>query len=56
MSAYRKLVKERDKRAESLGYVPRDVRVPEPKASLRVMGDGLVKRAHSAMLRRIKSG
>jgi hypothetical protein len=56
VTAHRKLVKEFDQRARDLGHVPRDVRVPEPKSSLVKLADGLARRTHVAMMRRIKSG
>jgi hypothetical protein len=56
MTAHRKLIKQRDERARDLGHVPRDVNVPKSGPSLAKINDGLVKRAHAAMLRRIKSG
>lgn len=55
MSAFRKAVKARDKRARELGYVPREIAMPRPSAgSVQSMRCLLHGRAHAAMLRRIK--
>lgn len=56
MSAYRKAVKERDERAQQLGYVPRPLNVPEPKGTTLKLRELLESKAHSALLRRITRG
>lgn len=55
MSAYRKEVRKRDERVRALGYVPRDLKVPETRGSLERLSFLLEGKAHRAMLRRIRS-
>jgi hypothetical protein len=54
VSAHRETIRERDERAASLGYVPRELDVPKAPGSLGKLAALMERRTHGALLRRIR--